>query len=303
MISRRSWRASWALSRMTPAARATCSGGASGRNSRAPACTLSRVSRWARTSCISRAMASRASRWAWAARSSASASARRARSRRASTSWRRERTSMPQAVTSRMRMKPMPIDSPVLVVGSGRTKACTVEAATASAPIQATSRKGRRTATLNRLARRAPAATGATTFSSESAMASPVGQRRRSQRAQQAAAPSSWSTRVTVSLVYSALVSAATRPTKAARRKSEVSTTQSRTVRRGRAAPLPPGPARWEGSSQRCRSVRFISAMYAAGGAVQGTIGPGRYRSRGGRYFGRGGGGPAADATGRPAAP
>ena len=69
MISRRSCSASCALSRMTPAARAISARGASGRNSRAPACTLSRVRRCARTSCISRAMSSRASRWACSARS------------------------------------------------------------------------------------------------------------------------------------------------------------------------------------------------------------------------------------------
>ncbi len=69
MIWRRSWSASWALSRMTPAARATSAGGASGRNSRAPAWTLRSVRRWASTSCISRAMASRAARWACCARS------------------------------------------------------------------------------------------------------------------------------------------------------------------------------------------------------------------------------------------
>jgi len=69
MTSRRSCNAWWALSRITLAARATSSAGASGRNSSAPACTLSNDSRWPSTSCISRAISSRA-------RSRASVSAR-----------------------------------------------------------------------------------------------------------------------------------------------------------------------------------------------------------------------------------
>src|SRR5690349_20774392 len=53
---RRSSSAWCALARITAAARATCSGGASGRNSSAPACRLSSEIRWASTSCISRAI-------------------------------------------------------------------------------------------------------------------------------------------------------------------------------------------------------------------------------------------------------
>ena len=59
ITSRRSSSAWWALARITPAARAISSGGASGRNSSAPACMLSSEIRWASTSCISRAMRAR----------------------------------------------------------------------------------------------------------------------------------------------------------------------------------------------------------------------------------------------------
>ncbi len=56
ITARRSSSAWCALARITAAARATSSGGASGRNSSAPACRLSSEIRWASTSCISRAM-------------------------------------------------------------------------------------------------------------------------------------------------------------------------------------------------------------------------------------------------------
>ena len=59
----------------------TSSGDASGRNSSAPAWTLSSESRWARTSCISRAMRRRSASRAWLTRSRCSDSSRSARSR------------------------------------------------------------------------------------------------------------------------------------------------------------------------------------------------------------------------------
>ena len=84
---------SCALSRITPAASATSSAGASGWNSSAPACTESSERRWASTSCISRAIRRRS-----AARASSAARSACARSDR--TSSRRARTNSPQPSTT-----------------------------------------------------------------------------------------------------------------------------------------------------------------------------------------------------------
>ena len=74
MTSRSSSSAAWALARMTPAASATSSAEASGWNSSAPACRLSSETRWARTSCISRAMRRRSASRACSTRRRCSAS-------------------------------------------------------------------------------------------------------------------------------------------------------------------------------------------------------------------------------------
>ena len=94
---RRSVSASWALAWMTPALSRISSALRSSRKASAPACIEIWEIRWARTSCISRAIRSRSLLRDWAARSSCSASARSARWRRVHSSSRREPMYMPQA--------------------------------------------------------------------------------------------------------------------------------------------------------------------------------------------------------------
>ena len=94
ITARSSSSAWWALSRITPAARAISSAGRSGRSSNAPACRLTSEIRWASTSCISRAIRSRSCRRACA---TWSCSARRSRSRSDWASWRRARMNIPHA--------------------------------------------------------------------------------------------------------------------------------------------------------------------------------------------------------------
>ena len=96
MTSRSSLNAWCTPARTTPAARESCSGGESGRYSNAPAYVATRESRWASTSCISRAIRVRSSIRASATRRPCSASARRARSRSEATSAQRAWVSAPQ---------------------------------------------------------------------------------------------------------------------------------------------------------------------------------------------------------------
>ena len=96
ITSRRSSSAWCTPARTTPAALATCSAGASGRYSSAPAYVATRVSRCASTSCISRAMRVRSRARASATRRSRSSSARWARSRSEPSSAHRAWLSAPQ---------------------------------------------------------------------------------------------------------------------------------------------------------------------------------------------------------------
>ena len=100
MTSRSSSSAWRAAVRMSPAVRSISAGGRSDRICSAPAWRVISDTRWATTSCISRAMRARSACRAWSASSRCSASARRARSCSDTTSCRRARTNIPHATTA-----------------------------------------------------------------------------------------------------------------------------------------------------------------------------------------------------------
>ena len=99
-IARRSTSASRAPARMTSSASRISSGEAVRRWASAPACSETIDRRWARTSCISRAIRVRSAVRAASARSAASVSARSARSTSESSSSWRARTAAPEATTA-----------------------------------------------------------------------------------------------------------------------------------------------------------------------------------------------------------
>ncbi len=148
-------------------------------------------------------------------------------------------------------------------------------------PIQATYRKGRWTASVNRATIAAPPELLDSRPTGIIATASPTGHLRRSQTAPQERAPSVWSrtARECGRPGSSDSPWAAARPRTTARRKQEKSTTQSRAVRRGRRPEAPAsGSSSWtraEGNSHRrpvnSLGARACSSSVTVGKSTQGT--------------------------------
>jgi hypothetical protein len=165
---RRSSRASAAPVRTRPAAVASCSGGASGRNSTAPAVAARRDSRCPSASCISAAIRLRSAERASARSRLRSFSARRARSRRSRSTWARACQNAPQprsaACTATTHSSHQPSGS-----ATGRHRACTACAPTPTDATRTAVRSGNHRATCRVPVVAAGVATGERAARSDSA--------------------------------------------------------------------------------------------------------------------------------------
>ena len=172
--------ASCALAWMTPALSRISSAVRSWRNASAPACIEIWEIRWARTSCISRAIRSRSLLRDWAARSSCSDSARSARWRSVHSSSRRDPMYMPHASMAAVAIA---LTLSRSHIGSSSELGCQVTkncaAAKPTEPTNAISRHRRRVATETDASMAAPLAMPLAAQNRETATATGTGQRRR----------------------------------------------------------------------------------------------------------------------------
>ena len=200
MTSRSSSSAWRAAVRMSAAVCSISAGGRSDRICRAPAWRVISDTRWATTSCISRAMRARSACRAWSASSRCSASARRARSCSDTTSCRRARTNIPHATTAANIAVVVTITihhgtcSPLIRRFGGRTRKNSPAVTTLSRPIASAVCMRRCTATVNMAIVAATAVATEKIDSSAVRTATPTGKRRRSHSAAHEITPNTPST-------------------------------------------------------------------------------------------------------------